>query len=287
MITVCAALEAEVSWLKAGYNMNRVEANLYYSEENDIRLLITGIGPMRAAISVAALYGSDKGRNLSSDILINTGSCGAECINKSVVGEIYRINKIDDLIEGKSYYPDMIINTGFKEAEIISDNKIFRYDKDYLGISGSEVILHDEEASGIYLAASRFLKQHSIIFLKVVSDDSLTRDNITIEKIINVMDKSKDRLSKAIDDIKDNKDMIFNEDEVLSIDDEILKGFFRDCHASVTMQNEMLQYFRYAETEGKKAEDIIKLQYEKGKLPCKDKLAGKKLMKEIGDYITR
>lgn len=285
MITICAALEPEVSWLKERYELKKVTSDLFYSEENNMRLLITGIGPMRAAISVAALFGSDKGRDLSRDVLINIGSCGAECQGKRVVGEIYRINKISDELNHKTYYPDMIINTGFKEAEIVSDNKIFRYDKDFEGLSGSDVILHDEEASGIYLAAIRFLKQHNIIFLKVVSDDSLTRDDITIEKIKDVMEKSGDRLSKAIDEIKDNIDKSIGESDSLKVDEKLLCNFFKDSCASVTMQSEMMQYFRYAELEGIKIEDIIKLQYEKGNLPCRNKIAGKKLMKEIEDFI--
>ncbi len=285
MITICAALEAEVSSFKARFNMKKIASDLYYSEGDDIRLLITGIGPMRAAISIAALFGADKDRDLSNDILINIGSCGAECIDNSVVGEIYRINKIKDAISNKSYYPDMIINTGFKEAEIVSDNKIFRYDEKTETLSEGTVVLHDEEASGVYLAATRFLKQHNILFLKVVSDDSITRGDITLEKIIDIMDKSKDRLFQCIDDIKTIRDQVYQWDESIEPDKELLEKFFKECHASVTMQNEFMQYYRYAKLEGISVEDIIKNQYEKGKIPCKDKVAGKKVMKEIGENI--
>lgn len=286
MITICSALMAEVSWLKTKYEMEKIAKDLYISKDGDIRLLICGIGPLESAINVASLLAADKEKDHSKDILINVGCCGADVSgNETRVGEIFRVNKITDKQSDKVFYPDMIISSDFKEAEIITDNKIYRYDEQF----DSELLLHDEEAAGIYQAGLKFLKQHQMIFLKVVSDDSITKDKITLDKIIDVMEKAGEEICLFIDSIRNRGVFglgmvadLNNQKDYINID-----SFVEDIHASVSMQARLNQCFKYAALAGVDINCFISEKYEKGHIPCKDKKAGKKIMDELEEYIVK
>lgn len=165
MIYICTSMYKEaVSFIKQlnlKKDLTHTKFDVFTSEE--AMLVVTGIGKVRAAMAVAYLLGKNEPGKF--DLLANIGICGAG--NPGIaVGKVFYCNKIIDNDTKMTFYPDMLFKHPFDEASIETFSKLVsRPDEEIL-----EGYLVDMEASGVFQAASVFLRPHQLVFIKVVSD---------------------------------------------------------------------------------------------------------------------
>lgn len=156
MIYFVTALDAEARPLIDHYRLKRdttLPYTLYRDEE--ILLLVTGIGKTNALMAVSAVLGYSL--PCTGDILLNIGICGAP--KEYEVGEALMVHKIID--NDRSYYPDMLYTHALRETSLQCVDKPQE--------SAHELPV-DMESAAVFQAASRFLKLHQMGFLKIVSD---------------------------------------------------------------------------------------------------------------------
>ena len=208
MIYICTFMYKEaVSFIKQlnlKKDFTHMKFDIFRSEE--AMLVISGIGKVRAAIAVAYLLGKNEPGKF--DLLANIGICGAG--NPGIaVGKVFYCNKIIDNDTKMTFYPDMLFKHPFDEASIETFSKLVsRPDEESL-----EGYLADMEASGVFQAASVFLRPHQLVFIKVVSDHldvgktdgtGSKRDGYKCGKVDNGIDKGigKDTVKGDIDNNK-------------------------------------------------------------------------------------
>ncbi|AYD39157.1 spore photoproduct lyase [Clostridium fermenticellae] len=144
---------------------------------DDVVLIISGVGAVKASIAVTYILTSLRRDILDDDIFINFGICGSAYKKNGIV----ICNKITDHCTGRSYYPDMLFKHPFLEGEIETFPNVINERRDM------ESDFVDMEASGAFQAASLFFLTCQMHFIKIISDFLVT-DNITgnsVEKLVN------------------------------------------------------------------------------------------------------
>jgi Purine-nucleoside phosphorylase len=132
-----------------------------YSADN-ISLIISGTGIIHSAASTAFII-SQKGTPEIEGI-VNIGVCGA-LSNQIKQGTPIIFNKIVNVITGKAFYPDMLLNTGIIEGTLHSFPNIVLKNNCPEGI---EYV--DMEAAGFIEAALMYMPPHKVNCIKTVSD---------------------------------------------------------------------------------------------------------------------
>lgn len=163
------ALDAEARPLIEHYRLKRNHSLPYTLYKNDdIVLLVCGMGKMNAAMAVSAFLGWKVPAD--EDILINIGICGAPKNYK--IGEALLIHQIID--NDQHYYPDILYSHPLQETSLIC-----------VDTPQSELSYYpvDMESVSIFKAASRFFKLHQMAFIKIVSDH-FTPESVTKEGVL-------------------------------------------------------------------------------------------------------
>lgn len=227
------------------YKLKRVNENRYFQvfENEDIKLIISGIGKINSATSVSHIvskYGiSDE------DIILNIGICGSKERN---IGETVLINKIHDIETGRDYYPDILINHQFKEGILETFSKPV-VDCDIQDIC-------DMEGSGFFKASSKFFSPHQIQLIKIVSDH-LDGVKLTGEFVENLIEKNISSIDEYINKMKNS----FVKEDLLDTWD---KRMISQISSILNLtENQKIQFNRayigYKIREGKSPEFIKKI----------------------------
>lgn len=217
-----------------------------------IRLTLTGMGNAAASTAVGSVLTAHPPAD--HDLLLNLGTCYGH-----TPGAIYLINQIREESSGRTFYPDMILRTGFPEAAITTANHVVKH------ADG----LADMEASAIFQAANFFMGPHQMSFLKVVSDSGSLPSPAKVEEmmgqqeILDFVETLRDLAEKS------PKSAMTKEQEAWA--DKLVQ----DLHCSATMEHELRQYLKYLCLEGIPFTQKLKAWYEEGKLPCRDRQEGK------------
>lgn len=264
MIVICCALYFEAKPVITALDLRRCNENRfveeYANEDNTIRLIITGVGEVKAASSCSAeltylslLYPK------TTIHLVNVGICAGR---EDVKGELFVINKITEQNTGRDFYPDMLYRVNLKEMPIICSSKPVKdIESDFV---------YDMESSGIFTSGSSLLSPDRITILKVVSDSG-DFEEVT-PKVI------KRTIEGKIDQIKDvilllQTTTIGENNKIDS--DKFEKACNRLC-LTTAMQNNFKQLLKYASLTGKNTDDIL------DKMP---EVTSKKQGKEILDEL--
>ncbi len=240
MIYIFTAFYAEAKSIIANYNlkMQQKQAAVRFDifSNDDIRLVITGVGEINAAAAVANVGGA-YGIG-AKDVIVNIGSCAAfenethtmlndnmcveamsddvihidtvqtddMCINIAQeenkytgMGEhIFLINKITEQSTGRTFYPDMLLKSDMNECEAVTVAKpITEAEIENLSDNTAQVsCVYDMEAAAIYQAASLFVGPHCMHFIKVVSDSG---EKIDQSRIVEVFAAANDTICGYID----------------------------------------------------------------------------------------
>lgn len=168
----------------------RLKKNPYISsfqefEGDNVKLIISGTGKINAACAVGYIMSKNKPKK--EDLFINIGICGSDIRSE---GEALLVNKIIDVDSGEKYYPDIVIKHPFKEAYLETHSKIVAH--------GDIYDLCDMEGSAFFKSASKFMYQHQIAVIKIVSDTSNNRI-ITGDYIKKVIYKNLKKIKLFID----------------------------------------------------------------------------------------
>ena len=168
MILLITAITPEANALLTEFPMKKQSAGnlcLYESEQEKLRLLITGPGKLSAAMAVTeyiSLYPVSE-----ADIFCNLGICGGSA--DTPVGEGYFCVSVTEATTKKTVYPELYSHP-FPEARLItSDVPVTTLQNDCKQDS-SLPLLYDMEAYGVAVALFRRVLPSHCFFYKIVSD---------------------------------------------------------------------------------------------------------------------
>ncbi|GAA0076975.1 hypothetical protein UT300005_13530 [Clostridium sp. CTA-5] len=274
MIFISTSMYIEASPFIKKFNLKKdLECHkfqVFKNEQEEIVLLITGIGKVMSAVAITYLF--SKYEPKSTDIFINIGICGAK--NKDMlIGDVFLCNKIIDYDTKKAFYPDMILKHSFKEGAVETVPTVINNKN--LEIQGQ---LIDMESSGTYEAALVFLKSHQIYFIKIVSD--YLDGEIDINKVSNLIEN---KSLEIIDWINKIKKAFSNSGDILENEEKIIaKNIIKKLRLTSTMANRLNQLLKYYKLEKGKFNENIRI-YEK--IECKSKKEGMDYFEELKSKI--
>ena len=146
------------------FKLNKDFSNRQFNQflDENISLIVSGIGKMKSAIATTFLLSQAK--NLDSSIIFNIGIAGSA--KHHSIGAAVLVNKITDHESGRSFFPAALQNHNLEEARLESFSQAVS--RKNTTVDNLELV--DMEASGYYEAASNFLSASQIYCIKVVSD---------------------------------------------------------------------------------------------------------------------
>ena len=301
MIHIFTALYPEAKPLIQALSLKKRAAQTHYqqflSEEGDLSLTITGVGPLQAAaVTASVLTDFDAG---ASDQLLSLGTAAALT---ACPASMYHVNKITEAVTMRDFYPDMLLNTGLPEASLITGAKLYTKQE-----SGYAAELYDMEAAAVYQAASMFLGPHQLNFLRIVTDDGLTQEEMetgmTVRTVTNAasgteskpavgteasahrslaahviacVEQQVDTIVAVVDKLRALTAAEAAGHQVLTENErQLVDKLIADAHFSKVMADECVQLIRYAALSQLDWQQPIAALYAEGLVPTRDKRAGK------------
>ena len=301
MIHIFTALYPEAKPLIQALSLKKRAAQTHYqqflSEEGDLSLTITGVGPLQAAaVTASVLTDFDAG---ASDQLLSLGTAAALT---ACPASMYHVNKITEAVTMRDFYPDMLLNTGLPEASLITGAKLYTKQE-----SGYAADLYDMEAAAVYQAASMFLGPHQMNFLRIVTDDGLTQEEMetgmTVRTVTNAasgteskpavgteasahrslaahvtdcVEQQVDTIVAVVDKLRALTAAEAAGHQVLTENEQkLVDKLIADAHFSKVMADECVQLIRYAALSELDWQQPIATLYAEGLVPTRDKRAGK------------
>ena len=159
VICVCA-LASEAKPLREHFAMRQINfpgpGQLYADKQQQVLCLVTGVGALKMAMSIAANHRyHDLGQHC---VYLNIGIAGS---GEHALGDCVMVNKIIDTVTQKNYYPWQ-----FKTALVkASCYCVSQYAPGYYPAG-----LIDMESSGFFQAVQAVVSQEQALLVKVVSD---------------------------------------------------------------------------------------------------------------------
>ena len=301
MIHIFTALYPEAKPLIQALSLKKRADQTHYqqflSEEGDLCLTITGVGPLQAAaVTASVLTDYDAG---AQDQLLSLGTAARQT---TCPASMYHVNKITEAVTMRDFYPDMLLNTGLPEASLITGAKLYTKQE-----SGYAADLYDMEAVAIYQAASMFLGPHQMNFLRIVTDDGLTQEEMetgmTMRTVTNAasgteskpavgteasarrslaahvtdcVEQQVDTIVAVVDKLRALTAAEAAGHQVLTENEQkLVDKLIADAHFSKVMADECVQFIRYAALSELDWQQPIVALYAEGLVPTRDKRAGK------------
>lgn len=306
MIYIFTALYPEAKPLIRAFSLKRAVTGLPFdvyentdsSQEQDLRLVVTGVGAAAAACGVAAVlgkYGADEG-----DHLINIGTCAQEVSAKGLseekreeeknkeTGEIYLCHKITDRNTGHTYYPDMLYHTSLPEAEVITEPAVWKRavlkeevsEKAAVETLPQSTLLHDMEGAAVYQAGSYWMGPHQMSFLKVVSDHG-DGEKITPQTLEEAVNRNLELIKGYVLNLGQVLRKNREEQEKEQHGRMEAETLCRELHCSQTMRAAVEQCVRYWTLAKVDYQQVLDKMRADGELPCRDRREGKKRFEEL------
>lgn len=256
----------------------------------EILLVVTGVGIVNAAAAVSAVLTEyDAG---PSDEIISFGT--AASLHRRIADEeessVYIINKILDKNTGRSFYPDMLVKSEIKEAALITGSKVLsEEDVSSMDKEEADYDLYDMEASSVYQAANFYVGPHQMSFLRVATDSG-TGDKgpkALSERVTRAVERHVDEITEHVEKFgaisrKRAEGMEVFDDKDLFLVEKIIG----DAHFSKVMQDQFVQYLKYAALSGTDWKGPAEKMYETGMIPTIDKRKGKKVLDGFRNIIS-
>ena len=301
MIHIFTSLYPEAKPLIQALSLKKRATQTHYqqflSEEGDLSLTITGVGPLQAAaVTASVLTDYDAG---AQDQLLSLGTAARLT---TCPASMYHVNKITEAATMRDFYPDMLLNTGLPEASLITGAKLCTKQE-----SGYAADLYDMEAAAIYQAASMFLGPHQMNFLRIVTDDGLTQEEMetgmTMRTVTNAasgteskpavgteasaprslaahvtdcVEQQVDTIVAVVDKLRALMAAEAAGHQVLTENEQqLVDKLIADAHFSKVMADECVQLIRYAALSELDWQQPIAALYAEGLVPTRDKRAGK------------
>lgn len=239
----------------------------YRNQEKTISLTVTGVGEVAAATAVGAVCG--RYGITEEDFLLNIGTCAGIAPQ----GDCFLINKMTEQMTGRTFYPDILYEHPFEEAEAATSAKVVEH------VASDEKMLYDMEAAAIYQAGAHFFGPHQMQFIKICSDAGA--QGASAEWIHSLTEKNLDRIVSYIDRLQNISENARTAKEKEKQEVSETQQLCRDLCCSETMFHAVEQFLRYLRLSGVEYRRVLDEFYRDGRIPCKDKREGKKQFEEL------
>ena len=246
-----------------------------FGDGESILLTLTGSGMLNAAAVTSAVL--SRCEVSEGDKLISWGSAAA--LSGKLPKTLYCLHKITERHGRRSYYPDMIIDTGLPEASAVCGNTVFREGEEICG----EYDLYDMESAGVFHAGKMFFPPHGMFFLRYVSDygDPSGVSGEMLERYAGENLPSLIRLTEGL--LKEGPvGAVLGEAE-----EEMIRQWAEAMNCSAYMKNELYRYVYYGKLSGITVNEIGEALELVKRLPVQDKEEGKGILHEIRQYILQ
>ncbi len=225
MLNIITALPCEAKPLIKHFRLNGRQAeNGFRIYENDqLRLIIAGIGKCAAAAACAYLQGMEPA---GKHVWLNLGIAGHATLE---IGEAVLAHKISDAATGVSWYPPMPFKRPCRSVELITrDQAEEAYDQN---------AAVDMEAAGFYATAIRFNSSELVQVFKIISDNqtnpaeqvSAAQTEALIDAKLDVID----RLIQQLLQMDQQSRQLFGTD--------LQQQFMQRWHFTVSQQHQLLR----------------------------------------------
>lgn len=245
MIYIVTALAQEaiplIQHFKLKKDLSHTKFDIYRSDM--IKLIVSGTGKLKSAVATTYLLLKEPPKK--SDKILNFGICGSG-LEKHKSGQIFLINKIEDLNSGKTYYPEILFSHLLPEAGIITHEKPVIKSKTNPSTAG----LVDMEVSGFYESANTFVQSHNIIILKVVSDH-LSGEKFTGAFIQSIVEKNIPHIITVLNQSRKKQSATAADAEVLDSGEyRIFEDLSEDLGLSTTQRFQVLDLIKGYKVRG-------------------------------------
>ncbi len=242
MITIFTAMYAESAMLIRHYGLKQnheISAfPVFEKEDVKLRVMITGVGEIKAAAAVGAAGILFPFRN--NDAIINFGICKGPSHAK---GDLFLVNKIAEEMTGRTFYPDMLLRSDIKESTLVTAAKAVAEKRE-------DPALYDMEAAAVYQAASVYMGPHQMSFLKLVSDSGEAVEPKAIPVLIEAKETE---ICSYIDNMLCMLEKEWQQEFVFESEYEEIKHVLSaSLHCSDYMEKELTSLLRYAQLCGRK-----------------------------------
>ncbi|MDH3695640.1 MAG: hypothetical protein OER96_13845 [Gammaproteobacteria bacterium] len=187
MLNIVTALACEAKPIRRYYDLSSdtdKRAFPIYKNEN-IRLIVSGVGKINAAAAVAYLHGLDEKQ---SSAWLNIGTVGHSNLD---IGDLTLIDRITDNATQVSWYPPIVYKHN------VSTNALLTVDKPETEYQGESAF--DMEASGYYPTATRIATGELVQCIKVISDNSQTSaESINAGKLEGLIAGNMDEIDQIV-----------------------------------------------------------------------------------------
>ena len=216
-------------------------------------VIVTGVGDRcRARLDSIELTSDDR--------ILNIG-----CAAGRHIGSAYLANRIENSRTGRVFYPDMRKGLPLTETRLVTVadevNEIL------------EDAVFDMEAAIICEWALKTVAPSSVAFIKAVSDDGTTRPSAAdVTQLIRRHLIGIKKVAESLAEVRDAH-------TVTAVPEDLAD----ELRLSQYMRNEFASLWHYAEVSGRKAEleQMLDDMRGEGRIPVKDKRAGKEILDEI------
>lgn len=296
MLYVVTALYCEAKpWIQTfALKKNTTSQRFQIFQNDSICLVITKQGKLNAAVAVTDMFHLNPPTD--KDLLLNVG-IAATTNQKIPLGTGYLCNKIIDEDTNHTYYPDVLFSHSFEECTLRTVSKPATSDiileceernkhsnqLDSILLAEDNIPVYsliDMEASGVYTAATLFLKQHQLLFYKVVSDHCCDH-SVSPEEVTFLL---QDKLPLLID-YTDSICKTLSSQNVSALNSEeisLIQKVADALHFSVTMTHQLKQLFLYSKlNQANPAFTLTQLYEELIESPCNSKKEGKRYFERL------
>ncbi len=198
------------------------------------------------------------------DYVLNVGICAG-----SEKGEGYLINQVISSVTGRRFYPDILFESGAKEMTLT-------YSEDVV-TSVENNMLYDMESALICDAVLKIIPPSNLALYKVVSDSG---ENFPSANEVTQLIRAR------LDEIKKIATLLVADEGPVSY--EFIPESIKDkLRLTQYMRNELKDLEHYCAASGRQ-DEVLKLLSDmenEGRIPVKDKKAGREVLDEIYSYL--
>jgi hypothetical protein len=198
------------------------------------------------------------------DYVLNVGICAG--LEK---GEGYLINQVISSVTGRRFYPDILFESGAKEMTLTYSEKVVT--------SVEDDMLYDMESALICDAVLKIIPPSNLALYKVVSDSG---ENFPSANEVTQLIRARGDEIKKIASL-----LVANE---VSVSYEFIPESIKDkLRLTQYMRNELKDLEHYCVASGCQ-DEVLKLlssMENEGRIPVKDKKAGREVLDEIYSYL--
>ena len=198
------------------------------------------------------------------DYILNVGICaGPE------KGEGYLINQVISSVTGRRFYPDILFESGAKEMTLTYSEEVVT--------SVEDNMLYDMESALICDAVLKIIPPSNLALYKVVSDSG---ENFPSANEVTQLIRAR------LDEIKKIATLLVADEGPVSY--EFIPESMKDkLRLTQYMRNELKDLEHYCVASGRQ-DEVLKLLSDmenEGRIPVKDKKAGREVLDEIYSYL--